>query len=355
MHHIAIDLGSRKSQISIRQDDGTIISEQKVDTHNIAPYLIYRNPGRVILETCSEAFAVADVVKKIGLAPVVVPATLAPLLGVGYHGIKNDKTDANILSKASCGYAAASLPMPSVHIPSLQSRERKSQIAMRQTMVECRTAMINSVHGWLRSNLILVPTGEAESFPQRVRLALQNSHRSNPYFVEEQLKAIENQTESIDKMTAAIKKIAKSDPICQLLMTIPGVGPIISLAFASVIDDVTRFPNAKAVASYLGLTPGENSSSKREKTTGITKAGPELLRQLLVQASWCMWRTRIGDPMVQWGRAIAGRRVKPVAITAMARKLSGILFAIMRDGVSFKPNKAVAPIESKKTTTKIPA
>jgi transposase len=355
MHHIAIDLGSIKSQISIRTDDGTIISERKVNTHNVAAHLPCDEPGRVILETCSEAFAVADVVKNIGLEPVVVPATLSPLLGVGQHGIKNDKTDANNLSKASCGFAAARLPMPSVHIPSQQSRERKSQIAMRQTMVECRTAMINSIRGWLRSYLILVPTGEAESFPQRVRLALQNSHRSTPDIVEEQLKAIENQTVSIEKMTAAIKKIANSDPICQLLMTTPGVGPIISVAFAAVIDEVDRFPNAKTVASYLGLTPGEDSSSKRQRTTGITKAGPELLRQLLVQASWCMWRTRPGDPMVQWAHAIADRRVKQVAITAMARKLSGILFAIMRDGVPFKPNKAAAPIESSKKTKKISA
>jgi len=355
MYHIAIDLGSRKSQISIRQDNGTIINEQKLDTHNIAPFLRCKEPGRVILETCAEAFAVADVVKKIGLEPVVVPATLAPLLGVGQNGIKNDINDANILSMASCGFAAAKLPMPSVHIPSQQSRERKSQIGMRQTMVECRTAMLNSVHGWLRSNLIMVPTGEAEFFPQRVRLALQSSNRSMPDFVEEQLKAIENQSASINKMTAAIAKIAKSDPICQLLMSTPGVGSIISVAFASVIDDVNRFPNAKTVASYLGLIPGEVSSSTRERMTGITKRGPELLRQLLVQASWVMWRTRPGDPMVKWAHAIADRRSKQVAITAMARKLSGILFAIMRHGVSFKPNKAAAPVVSKKTLTKISA
>jgi transposase len=355
MRHIAIDLGSRKSQISIREADGTIITERKVDTDKIATYLPRDQPARVILETCAEAFAVADEVKKNGLQPVVVPSTLAPTLGVGRRGVKNDKADANNLSMASCGFAAVGLSMPSVHIPSRESRERKSQLAMRQTMVECRTAMINSVHGWLRAHLIMLPTGEAESFPQRVRLALQKSSIDMPGFVEEQLKAIENQTSSIDNMTAVINAIAKSDTVCQLLMTVPGVGPIVSLAFASGIDEVSRFPTAKTVASYLGLIPGEDSSSKRERKTGITKAGSALLRKLLVQASWCMWRTRPGDPMVTWARAIADRREKYVAITAMARKLSGILYAIMRDGVPFKPHRATASTGSSKTKTKTKA
>lgn len=86
------------------------------------------------------------------------------------------------------------------------------------------------------------------------------------------------------------------------IMSVPGVGPVTSVRFAAAVDDITRFASAHAVESFLGLTPGENSSSERKPRTGITKAGPAAARGALVQAAWNLRRTRPLDP------SVSGRR-----------------------------------------------
>ena len=121
-------------------------------------------------------------------------------------------------------------------------------------------------------------------------------------------------------------------------MSVPGVGPVTSMRFVAAIDDVSRFANAHAVQAYLGLTPGENSSSTRQQRTGITKAGPAPVRRTLMQAAWNIRRLRPLDPISQWSMEIEKRRVKFVATVAVARKLAGILFALWRDGARYEPN-----------------
>jgi transposase len=120
-------------------------------------------------------------------------------------------------------------------------------------------------------------------------------------------------------------------------MSVPGVGPVTSLRFVAAIDDVSRFPNAHAVQSFLGLTPGENSSSDRRQRTGITKAGPAAVRRALTQAAWNLRRYRPLDPITQWAAQLEQRRGKFVATIAVARKLAGVLFALWRDGSRYEP------------------
>ena len=114
------------------------------------------------------------------------------------------------------------------------------------------------------------------------------------------------------------------------------------MRFLAALDDAGRFRNAHALESYLGLTPGERSSSERQRRTGITKAGPSELRRVLVQAAWTVLRTRPNDPMAVWTSAIAARRGKFVAIVALARKLAWILFALCRDGTIYCPRRSAS-------------
>jgi transposase len=82
----------------------------------------------------------------------------------------------------------------------------------------------------------------------------------------------------------------------------------------------------------------------RERQTSITKAGPTALRWALVQAAWVAWRRKPNEPMVRWALQVAERRGKQIAIVALARKLSGILFAIWRDGTVYRPNSSTPEI-----------
>ena len=119
-----------------------------------------------------------------------------------------------------------------------------------------------------------------------------------------------------------------------------------AVRFRAAIDVHDRFGNGHLVASYFGLTPGEDSSSQRVRRTGITKAGATRVRWALIQAAWCAIRTKPLDPMVVWAKAIAQRRGRTIAITALARKLAGILFAIWRDGSKYDPSRGADKMPS---------
>jgi transposase len=264
----------------------------------------------VIVETSAEAFRIADAAQKAGHQVRVVPATLVKQLGVGARGVKNDKRDAQVLSEVSCR-----IDLPSVHIPTETSRLWKSLCGSREALLRSRTLLINNARGWIRTQLIRIRTGATYTFPLRLREHLATHELAIPPHLEAQLLVIEMLNAKLKEADAALLKLADESAICQRLMTVPGVGPVTAVRFVAAIDDVTRFRNAHAVQSYIGLTPGENSSSERKQKTGITKAGPSELRRTLIQAAWVVCRSRDVTPMVMWARRIESRRVNRPGIS----------------------------------------
>lgn len=337
MEHVAIDLGGRESQVCVRQADGEILEEKRWPTADLREYLKTRPPSRVIVETCAEAFRVADIAKELGHEARVVPATLVKALGVGERRTKTDKRDARKLSEMSCR-----MEVPSVHVASPLARELKTRLGMRQAHVASRTMFINTVRGWLRAQAISIPKS-ADAFAQRVIEATKDT--ALPSHVAEQLKMIDLLSDSICRLDKELAAMAKAHSVCPRLMSMPGVGPVTALAFVAVIDDVSRFNNAHELEAYLGLTPGESSSSSRVQRTSITKAGNAMVRWCLVQGAWAARRSHQRRPlaMVEWSLEVEKRRGKRVAVTALARKMAGILFALWRDNTSYVARLSAQP------------
>jgi transposase len=336
MDHIAIDLGGTESQICVRSSDGIIIEEVRWGTARLRSYLKRRPPSRVILETSAEAFRVADTARELGHDVRVVAATLVPSLGVGARGVKTDRRDAQVLSEVS-----SRIDLPSVHIPSEISRTWKSACTTREALVSSRTQLINTVRGWLRTHLLKTRKGDVATFTARVRDAALATPLGLPDFIEHVVSVIDLLNDRIALADAQLKELAHEHPVCKRLMSIPGVGPVTSLRFVSALDQIERFPNAHAVQCYLGLVPGENSSATRKRRTGITKAGPPRLRWALAQAAWSLRnaRTRQLDPLVLWAMEVEKRRGKKIAVTALARRIAGVMFAIWRDGTHYEPSR----------------
>jgi transposase len=145
---------------------------------------------------------------------------------------------------------------------------------------------------------------------------------------------VESLTTEIDAADESVAEQAVTDDTCRRLMTVPGVGPLTAIRFVAAVDEVGRFKSAHHVESYLGLVPGEKSSSERQQRLSITKAGPPALRWVLVQAAWAL-RTRCKKPeaipLQLWAHQVELRRGKRTATIALARKLAGILYALWRD------------------------
>jgi transposase len=327
MDHLAIDIGGRESQICSRAMTGEIKIEKRISTASLPLLFQQMEPSRVVFEACAESFWLADAARNAGHEVRVIPTTLVRALGVGSRKTKNDRKDARVMSEASCR-----IDLPSVHISSMESRDRKSMLSARDSLVASRTMMINVVRGWMRGRAIrLRRSGETASFPDRVREVCTEL----PTYIDRTLKTISMLTGEIVSADRELRMLAKKDDCCPRLMSVPGVGPTTAVAFKATLDVIERFSDAHHVQSYLGLTPGEYASSEKHQRTGITKAGCPRTRWLLVQAAWTAKRAAPNDPMVLWAKEIEKRRGKNVATVALARKLAGILFALWRDGTLY--------------------
>jgi transposase len=261
-----------------------------------------------------------------------VPATLARSLGVGARRIKTDRRDAQALSEVSC-----KVDLRSVHIPSEQARAWRALSNSRDALVSARTKLTNTVKSQLRGRLVSSCPRRSKAMPGKIRALWTELEGNVPPHVERLLVLIEALDVQILDADKEIRQLVKSNEICRRLMTVPGVGPNTALRFVATIDEIKRFGTAHDVQSYLGLTPGENSSSSRVQRTRLTKAGSPQMRFLLVQAAWSARRCAPSHPIVKWAGQIAERRGNQIASVALARKLAGILFAIWRDGTTYLP------------------
>jgi transposase len=119
--------------------------------------------------------------------------------------------------------------------------------------------LLNTVRGWLRAEGRRPRGGDVTTFSVRVRVLY--AETTLPTYVDRQLRTIESLTKEIADADRELAATAKADPIARRLMTVPGVGPSTSVRFVAALDEISRFSGAHAVESYLGLVPGENSSS----------------------------------------------------------------------------------------------
>ncbi|TMA35256.1 MAG: transposase, partial [Deltaproteobacteria bacterium] len=121
--------------------------------------------------------------------------------------------------------------------------------SIRESLVRARTQVANCLHGWLRAQGITFRTSNVVSLQRRIRAHVPD----RPPYVERLLELLDELHVRICAANTELRRLAKRDPVCRRLMTAPGVGSSTAVRFVAALDDVTRFPDAHQVASYLGL------------------------------------------------------------------------------------------------------
>jgi len=143
----------------------------------------------------------------------------------------------------------------------------------------------------------------------------------------------------IGELNTAVAAEAQQRPEVKLLMTPPGVGPVVGLAYVLTLGPVERFPRGQQVASYLGLIPREHSSGGRQKLGAISKQGNTLLRSLLVEAA--QTAVRYDEELRRDYRRLAERKHNALAVVMVARKLAVRLYWMLREGQPYAPRPGV--------------
>jgi transposase len=216
----------------------------------------------------------------------------------------------------------------------------RGRLGVRDALVHTRTRYISVIRALLRQQGYRVPSGSAESFIQRVRdLPLPGRLLSVVAPLLALMRPLNRQLAD-----ATIEHLAAQDPRVPRLRSVPSVGPVTAAAFIAAIDDAGRFHHAHQLEAYLGLVPREYSSGDTQRRGPITKAGHSRARWLLIQAAISILRRRPpeAEALRTWALRIVARRGKHVAVVALARRLAGILYALLRDGTVYAPRPPAA-------------
>jgi transposase len=327
----AIDLHTRHSQIRIVDAAGQVIRHRRIATsaEGLVRAFAGHGPLRILVETGTESEWVAETLEGVGHEVIVADPNYAPMYGEVRRKVKTDDRDVAALAEANRRgwYRAA-------HRTSAAQRPTRHVLRSRRLLVQMRSSTISLVRSLLRQSGHRLARGASTSVGPRVTaLPLAPALRTTLAPLQ---RTLEHLNREIDILDAQLEQTAHADPIVRRLQTVPGVGPIVALTFRTFIDDVSRFASAGQVSAAIGLVPREDSSAERRHRGHITKAGPRELRSLLVQASWACWRSKKGATLRTWVEQLARRRGRRVAVVALARRLSRILYALWRDDTVFQ-------------------
>jgi transposase len=333
----AIDLHMRYSQIRILGAAGEVIRDQRVPTTRERMVTAFAGVGRVrvVLEAGTESEWVAAALEAAGHEVIVVDPNYAPMYGEVRRRVKTDRRDVAALAEANRrGWYRA------VHRVSATQRATRQVLRTRRQLVQTRSGAVALVRALLKQDGYRLRSCAAEQVPARLTsLVLPGPLAAT---LAPLVRMITLTTTEIAGLEGQLQQRAASDPIVHTLQTVPGVGLIVAWTFRAQLDDLARFRHAGQVSAAIGLVPREDSSAERRHRGHITKAGPNELRSLLVQAAWACWRSRQSGTLRAWAEQLAARRGRRIAVVALARRLSRILYAVWRDQTPFDLKKVAA-------------
>jgi transposase len=217
---------------------------------------------------------------------------------------------------------------PVIWQPSAENDEMRQLLLHRCRLVRMRTRVQNQLDSVAKNEGLLssrVWSAKRRSQIEALPLPGWYGHRRADL-----LGLLEELNKRIKPLDEAVCKAAEGNPEACLLMTHPGVGPIVSLAYVLTIGDWKRFPRGKQVGSYLGLIPTEESSGNMRRLGQVSKQGSVLVRWLLVEAAVHAQRH---DP--SWHRQyvrLSMNKHHGVAKVAIAHKLAVRLYWMLRSG-----------------------
>jgi transposase len=332
MRNVALDLGAKKiAYCEIR--NGEVVRRLTVSSiEALEPVLGPKTPkARVAIEACREAWFVHDTLASWGNEPLLLDTTRTRQLGIGQHRRKNDRIDAEVLARA---VDRGSVPL--AHVLTPHRRQLRSVISVRRALVETRSQYVTTVRGLMREKGVRLRSCDTASFAKNTRrVALESGARN---LIEPLLKTIELIDAQLESVEEKLAELSTGEPTIQLLMSAPGVGPVVAATFVSVLDEAGRFRRAHHVEAYLGLVPSENTTGGKRRLGSITKQGNTYLRVLLVQAAWNLIRKGDrSDPLYCWAEATMARRGKKIGIVALARRLAGVLWAMWKTQKAYEP------------------
>ena len=287
-------------------------------------------PTLVALEACGGSHHWGRRLTSLGhTVRLIPPQYVKPFVKRG----KNDRNDAEAISEA-----AARPQMPTVAVKSADRQAEAMILSVRELLIGQRTQLVNAIRGHGAEFGVVAAQGTQQVEGLLGKIAsdpsMPQAAKDMLAFMGERLVQLDAQ---IGELELRMKQQHKTNAISQRLDAVPGIGPIVALSLALTVDP-SHFQSARHFAAWLGLTPKERSSGGKQRLGGISKAGNERLRHLLVTGAMSVIRfAKPGSKSASaWLLNLLERKPRKLAAVALANKMARIAWAMMSSGEAYR-------------------
>jgi transposase len=329
MVHVGVDLHKRVSQIAVLTEQGELQPHRFANDPRRLEQFFGELPPRtpIAIEATGTWWWLVDLLERLGHQPVLSHPKATKAIAAAR--LKNDNVAAQRLALLLRGDL-----LPTVWIPSAALREARELVRHRINLVWLRSAVRNRLLSMLaRRNL--QPTRVKSWLTQNSQCELRALTLSpSPGTIRDDcLTLLPLLDAQIRRLDAELVQRWGDDPRVQRLTTIPGIGPFSAIVLVLELGDIARFPSAKHVASYIGLTPRVRASADRVRSGHITREGTRLLRWVLVLAA--TQASRRPGPLRTGFRMVQQRTGQKRARVALARRLAELVYQCWKTDLDY--------------------
>ena len=334
---MGIDIGKNSFHVIGLDARGAIALRQKWSRGQVETRLANMPPCLIGMEACVGAHHLSRRLKTLGHDARLMPAKYVRPYSKGQ---KNDFRDGEAIAEA--------VQRPTMKFVATKTAEQLDLQALhrvRERLVSQRTGIINQIRAFLLERGVAVRQGLRflrGGLPQILATRTDVLSPRMVHVIEALAGDWRRLDERIEGLSADIETLVQHDPACQRLMTVPGIGPIISSAMVAAIGRGDVFSKGRDFGAWLGLVPKQTSTGDRTILGKISKRGNRYLRVLFVQAAWVVlikpksWE-RYG--LKPWIEAAKKRLHRNVLAIALANKLARIAWSVLAHGRNFEVRK----------------
>ena len=286
------------------------------------------------MEACGGSHFWARLLSSLGHAVrLIAPQLVKPYVK---RGKKNDAADAEALCEA------ASRPtMRFVPVKTAEQQAALMLVGLRERLIRNQTQLSNAIRGFASEFGFVAPKGYENLAPLLERLT---NDEDIPALARElfAMQAVEmaGLREKIAEVDMKLAAWQKAEPRCRRLVQVPGIGPIGAALLTMKTPAPELFRSGRQFAAWMGLTPRDHSTAGKSRLGGITRAGDEALRAVLVSGATSLVRqVRVGrakHPLMPWITELLKRKTPKLAAVAVANKLARIAWKLMISGQDYR-------------------
>jgi len=337
---IGIDLAKAVFQIHGVDERGKVAVRKQLKRAEMSSYFANLEPCLIGMEACGSAHHWARKLEGYGhTVKLMAPQFVKPYVKTN----KNDMADAEAICEA--------VSRPNMRFVAMKTVEQQAILSVhraRQGFVKARTAQGNQIRGLLSEFGIVIPQG-IRSIMKQVPEILEDGENGLPGTMRNLLERL---TENLKEMDRQAKELEvqiqvwhRENEASRKLAEIPGLGPITASAIVATVGDAREFKNGRQLAAWMGLVPRQHSSGGKQTLLGISKRGDTYLRTLMIHGARAVIRFAENKAEPEgWLRKLMARRNKNVAAVALANKNARIVWALLANDRTFRPDYTPAAV-----------